>query len=184
MSADSMTSRSGRFGRASGGGEKMMGPSGNGQVATHEWGQWQRRGEEIKQSDRWTSGGTGSAGVSTVDPDGGGAGILEDERRDGAQSRSRRQTFSNDWLMHPEMMDARVKLTKCMEQMRVNQMWSHDLEQIWLKLRDLHEAKPAMSEMLQLNEQRRRAYVNAAELHDVRRKLDDELTLHLCHLNK
>ena len=38
--------------------------------------------------------------------------------------------------------------------------------------------------MLQLNEQRRRAYVNAAELQDVRRKLDDELTLHLCHLNK
>ena len=34
-----------------------------------------------------------------------------------------------------------------------------------------------MSEMLQLNEQHRRAYVNAADLQDVRRKLDDELTL-------
>ena len=94
------------------------------------------------------------------------------------------QTFSNAWLMHPALMDARVKLTICMEQMRVNQMWSHDLAQIWLKLRDLHEARPAMSEMLQLNEQRRRAYVNAAELHDVQRKLDDELTLRLHHLNK
>ena len=41
-----------------------------------------------------------------------------------------------------------------------------------------------MSETLQLNEQRRRAYVNAAELHDVRRKLDDELTLRLRYLNK
>ena len=54
-----------------------------------EWGQWQRRGEEIKQSDGWTSGGTGSAGVSTTDPDG-VAGILGDEQRDGAQSSWRR----------------------------------------------------------------------------------------------
>ena len=112
--------------------------------------EWAQGSEEINNSDGWTSGATGAAGVSTADPDG-GAGILEDEQRDGAQSRSRRQTFSNDWLMHPEMMDARVKLTRCMEQMRVNQMWSHDLEQIWLKLRDLAEARPTMSEMLQSN---------------------------------
>ena len=57
------------------------------------WGQWQRRWGEIKQSDGWTSGGTGSAGVSTTDPDG-VAGVLGDEQRDGAQSRTRRQTFS------------------------------------------------------------------------------------------
>ena len=125
------------------------------ELQSGEWwmdsrGQWQRRWEEKTQSNRGTSGGTGPAGVSTEDPDG-GADILEDERPDGAQSRPRRQTFSNDWLMHPALMDARVKLTICMEQMRVNQMWSHDLEQIWLKLRDLAEARPAMSEMLQLN---------------------------------
>ena len=117
--------------------------------------------EEINKSDGRTSGATGAAGVSTADPDG-GAGILEDEQRDGALSRSRWQSFSNDWLMHPEMMVARVKLTKCMEQMRVNQMWTHELDQIWQNLCGLQEAKPAMSEMLQLNEQRRRAYVSGA----------------------
>ena len=53
-----------------------------------------------------------------------------------------------------------------------------------MKLRDLHEAKPAMSEILQLNEQRRRAYGNEAELHVFQRKLNDELTLRLQHLNK
>ena len=37
-----MTSSSGRFGRASGGGEKMMSPSGKGQVATR--GGWTRGG--------------------------------------------------------------------------------------------------------------------------------------------
>ena len=50
MSADSMTSSSGRFGRTRGGGEKMMGPSGKGQVAT--------RGG-------WTSGGNGGGERST-----------------------------------------------------------------------------------------------------------------------
>ena len=63
--------------------------------------------EEINKSDGRTSGATGAAGVSTVDPDG-GAGILEDEQGDGAQSRWRRQTFSNGWLKHLEMMFARA----------------------------------------------------------------------------
>ena len=48
------------------------------------WGQWQRR-EEITPSDRGTSGGTGPAGVSTVDPNGDGAGNLGGAQRDGAQ---------------------------------------------------------------------------------------------------
>ena len=70
-----------------------------------------------------------------------------------------------------------------MEQMRVNQMWTHELDQIWQNLCDLQEAKPAMSEMLQLNEQRRRAYVNANALRDDQRNLDDEFTLCLHQMN-
>ena len=49
------------------------------------WGQWQRRWEEKTQSDRGTSGGTGPAGVSTVDPVGDAAGSLGGAQRDGAQ---------------------------------------------------------------------------------------------------
>ena len=124
-----------------------------------------------------------SAGVSAADPDD-GAGTLAQGHSDAKQSRSRMQTFSNAWLMHPALMDARVKLTICMEQMRVNQMWTHELDQIWQNLYDLQVAEPAMSEMLQLNKQRRRSYVNANALHDVQRKLDDEFTLRLLHLNK
>ena len=81
-------------------------------------------------------GGVESAGVSAVDPDG-GAGTLAQGHSDAKQSRSRMQTFSNAWLMHPALMDARVKLTICMEQMRVNQMWTHELDQIWQNLYDL-----------------------------------------------
>ena len=81
-------------------------------------------------------GGAESAGVSAVDPDG-GAGTLAQGHSDAKQSRSRMQTFSNAWLMHPALMDARVKLTICMEQMRVNQMWTHELDQIWQNLYDL-----------------------------------------------
>ena len=38
----------------------------------------------------------------------------------------------NDWLLHPELLDARVALSKCMEQMRLNQMWTEELEQIYI----------------------------------------------------
>ena len=38
----------------------------------------------------------------------------------------------NDWLLHPELLDARVALSKCMEQMRLNQMWTEELEQIYV----------------------------------------------------
>ena len=54
-----------------------------------------------------------SAGVSALDPDD-GAGTLAQGHSDAKQSRSRMQTFSNAWLMHPALMDARVKLTICM----------------------------------------------------------------------
>ena len=51
------------------------------------WGEfcgseWVSRSPEINKSDGWTSGVTGSAGVSTGDPDG-GAGILEQGQCDG-----------------------------------------------------------------------------------------------------
>eukprot|EP00931_Biecheleriopsis_adriatica_P109700 TRINITY_DN83964_c0_g1_i1.p1 TRINITY_DN83964_c0_g1~~TRINITY_DN83964_c0_g1_i1.p1 ORF type:complete len:412 (+),score=27.19 TRINITY_DN83964_c0_g1_i1:108-1343(+) len=91
---------------------------------------------------------------------------------------------SNDWLLHPELMDARVSLSRCMEQMRLNQMWTEELEQIWAKLRDVQEAKPALAEALQLNEQRRNAYTNAVGLLEDQRKLDNEFTVRLQHLNK
>ncbi len=63
------------------------------------------------------------------------------------------------WLIHPELVDAFVALSKCIEQMRLSQEWTNELEQIWLKLRDVQAARPAMAEALQLNEQRRKTSV-------------------------
>ena len=85
-----------------------LGEHGGGTWGGEDGGPERARGsEEINESDGRTSGATGAAGVSTVDPDG-GAGILEDEQGDAAQSRWWRQTFSNGWLKHLEMMFARV----------------------------------------------------------------------------
>ena len=56
---------------------------------------WARWPEEINKSDGRTSGATGAAGVSTVDPDG-GAGILEQGPRDGAQSSWRTNSLGGD----------------------------------------------------------------------------------------
>ena len=85
-----------------------LGEHGGGTWGGEDGGSERARGsEEINESDGRTSGATGAAGVSTVDPDG-GAGILEDEQGDGAQSRWWRQTFSNGWLKHLEMMFARA----------------------------------------------------------------------------
>ena len=48
----------------------------------------------------------------------------------------------------------------------------------------MREARPALAEALQLNEQRRNAHSNMDDLFKEQRKLDDEFTLRLQHLNK
>ena len=81
-------------------------------------------------------------------------------------------------------MDARVGLSNCIEKMRMNQMWRKELECIWGRLRDIHETKLALAQMLNLNDQRREAFASAGQLLDQPKKLDDEFTLRLQHLSK
>ena len=57
-----------------------------------------------------------------------------------------------------------------MERMHVSQLWTDELDHMWWKLLELRVEKPAMAEMLQLNEQRRKAHANAAGLHDLERE--------------
>ena len=67
-----------------------------------------------------------------------------------------------------------------MEQMRQNQTWTRELAEVWTELHDMQEAKPALAEALQLNEQRRRA----SGLHDDQCKLESDFAMRLRHLNK
>ena len=113
--------------------------------------------------------------VSAVQPDK----IAQDCDAEATSELSPKAPGSNHWLWHPSLEEARVGLSRCMEQMRQNQTWTRELEQTWTRLHDIQEAKPALAEALQLNEQRRQAYANANGLHDDECRLETVSYTHL-----
>ena len=74
--------------------------------------------------------------------------IVEDCDAEVALELSPKTPGSNHWLWHPSLEEARVELARCMEQMGQNQTWTRELAEIWTKLHDMQEAKPALAEAL------------------------------------
>ena len=100
------------------------------------WGQWQRR-EEITPSDRGTSGDTGPAGVSTVDPNGDGAGNLGGAQRDGAQC-WRRPSFPAGAGTGPSGVstEGSCDAMKEIEDLRTFLAWTTFVSSVRLAIRD------------------------------------------------
>ena len=81
-------------------------------------------------------------------------------------------------------MQANVSLSYCIEQLRRNHCWTLEQEDLWQRLRHMQEAKPTLTMYLQLDNQRRRAWNNAAELNYVEQQLSDDLAYHLGHIQE